>query len=144
MQPAGACWLCLRFFTVLLYSIIETKSADNKQRWMICEILMIEKGKELRKQGKDDKVKEMNKIKHECRKTKEEYYIEKRKKLEGLEAMHSPNIYKIIKEFKLMKSRINLRIQDKNGELLNDDQLNKRWEECIEEEFYYDDRTEKR
>lgn len=92
MQPAGACWLCFRFFTVLLYSIGGTKGADNKQRWMICE-MMIEKGKELRNQGKDDKVKEMNKIKHECRKTKEEYCSEKCKKLEGLGAMHSLNIY---------------------------------------------------
>ncbi|KAG1657347.1 putative uncharacterized transposon-derived protein F52C9.6 [Nymphon striatum] len=58
--------------------------------------------------------------------------------------MHSPNLYKKIKEFRPKKMRIKIGIRNKEGKLLNEEaEINKRWEEYIGTELYNDDRPEK-
>ncbi|KAG1661666.1 putative uncharacterized transposon-derived protein F52C9.6 [Nymphon striatum] len=119
---------------------------EKKQVWMTKEILeKMKKRKDSRNKGKQTEVNKWNKeIKKDCRKAKEDYYSEKCQELERLDAMHSPNLYKKIKEFKPKKMRIKIGIRNKEGKLLNEEaEINKRWEEYIGTELYNDDRPEK-
>ena len=129
--------------------VCKNDKQEMKQEWMTIEILkkMEYRAKVKLEDGntQSDRYKKINKeIMKDCRKAKECYYQAKCEELERLDRMHSPALFKKLKEMKKKQHRIKLGIKDKNGNLIQDEDLiSERWEEYIEKELYNDNRGDK-
>lgn len=117
---------------------------DKKQKWMTIDILkkMEERRKLKSLVNTECKQKELTKeIQRECRKAKKNYYQQQCEELEELDKIHSPKLYKKIKELTPKSKKIQLGIKDCDGKMLYEEELiTKRWEEYIGKDLYNDER----
>ena len=135
--------------SIVADEMCKTDRQELKQGWMNFEILkkMEERRKIKLEDGniRSDRYKTINKeITKDCKEAKEIYFQERCEELERLDRINSPTFFKKVKEMKKKKQHIKIGIKDKNGILiLDEEQVNRRWEEYIENELYNDNRGNK-
>ena len=121
----------------------DKNNIKKHKSWMTDEIL---RRMEVRKQQKR-KTKEYKEIQREvqrlCRQAKEEYIMEKCRKIEKLQEEKDPKLYTAIREMTAKEHKVQLGVKTKTGIMIREkEKIIERWKEYVEE-LYNDERGEK-